>query len=144
MGNGSVRLITLVERKSRYLRLRRVADGKSRTASEAIIQALHCVRCCVKTLTYDNGSEFAEHALVDQVLGSTAYFADPHAPWQRGSNENTNGLVRQYFPKGTCLNKLTDDELQIVEDKINDRPRKTLGFKTPSEVFFASFNRRTS
>jgi len=139
-----VRLTTLVERKSRYIKIKRVIDrvasghGKARTASTAIIDALDALQSCVKTVTYDNGSEFAEH------LGSTAYFAEPHSPWQRGTNENSNGLIRQYIRKGSSMNDLTDEQIQVIEDKLNHRPRKTLGFKTPSEVFFASFNRRTS
>ena len=144
VGTGAVRIIRSVERKSRYTKLRRVPDGKARAASTGIIAALHPLRCCVQTLTYDNGSEFAEHALIDGALGATAYFAEPHSLWQCGTNENTNGLVRQYLRKGTSMNALTDEQLQIIEDKLNNRPRKTLGFKTPSEVFFASFKRRTS
>lgn len=144
VGKGPVRLITLVERKSRYIKLKRVSDGKASTARNAILTALHPLRCCVQTLTYDNGSEFAEHALIDIALEANAYFAEPHSPWQRGSNENANGLVRQYAPKGRSMHTLTDEEIQIIEDKLNNRPRKTLGFKTPSEVFFDSFKRRTS
>lgn len=144
VGKGAARVITLVERKSRYTRLRRVSDGKAATARTAIIAALHPLRSCVRTLTYDNGSEFAEHELVDIALVAKAYFAEPHSPWQRGTNENTNGLLRQYLPKGTSMNDLTDECLQVIEDKLNNRPRERLGFKTPSEVFFASFKRRTS
>lgn len=144
VGKGAVRLITLVERKSRYIKLQRVSDGKACSARNAILTALHPLRCCVQTLTYDNGSEFAEHALIDIALKARAYFAEPHSPWQRGSNENANGLVRQYAPKGRSMSTLTDEEVQIIEDKLNNRPRKTLGFKTPREVFFASFKRRTS
>ena len=96
------------------------------------------------TLTWDNGSEFAEHALVDIALTAQSYFPEPYSSWQRGSNENANGLNRQYAPKGRSMHALTDEEIQIIEDKLNNRPRKTLGFKTPSEVFFASFKRRTS
>lgn len=144
VGKGAIRLITLVERKSLYIRLRRVLNGTADAANAAIIHALYPLRCCVQTLTQDNGSEFAGHALVDIVLGARTYFADPHSPWQRGRNENANGLVRQYLPKGTSMDTLTDEQLQIIEDKLNNRPRKTLGFRTPSEVFFASFNRRAS
>ena len=144
VGKGTVRLITLVERKSRYTKLRRVPDGKSRSASTAIIAALHSLQRCVQMLTYDHGSEFAEHELIDCVLEATAYFIGPQSPWQRGTNENTNGLVHQYLPKGTSMNALTDEQLQVIEDKLNNRPRKILGFKTPSEIFFAAFNRRAS
>lgn len=144
VGKGAVRLITLVERKSLYIRLQRVLNGTSEAANAAMIGALHPLKCCVQTLTQDNGSEFAGHALVDIALDTQTYFADPHSPWQRGRNENANGLVRQYVPKGTCMDSLTDEQVQAIEDKLNNRPRKTLGFKTPSEVFFAAFKRRAS
>ncbi len=98
----------------------------------------------MQTLTYGNGSEFAEHALIDIALEANAYFAEPHSPWQRGSNENATGLVRQYAPKGRSMHALTGEEIQIIEDKLNNRPRQILGFKTPREVFFASFKRHTS
>jgi IS30 family transposase len=144
LGNGPVRLITMVERKSRFVRLRRVANGKAATARDAIVAALYGARCCVSTLTYDNGSEFAEHGVIDIALDAMAYFAEPHSPWQRGTNENTNGLLRQYFPKGKSMHSLTDEQLQVIEDKLNNRPRKVLGFKTPREVFLASLKRRAS
>lgn len=144
VGSGTVRLITLVERKSRYTCIRRVHDGKSRTATRAIVAALHGMGSGTSTITYDNGSEFAEHDLIDFALGTTAYFAEPHSPWQRGSNENTNGLIRQYIPKGASMDAFTDDMIQVIEDKLNNRPRKVLGFKTPREVLLASLKRRAS
>lgn len=144
LGKGAPRVVSLVERKSRFTRLVRVADGKAAEARDGILASLYPLRRCVKSLTYDNGSEFAEHAKIDLGLESTGFFADPHSPWQRGTNENTNGLLRQYLPKGHSIAKITDQELQCIEDKLNDRPRKVLGFKTPTEVFFRSFNRRTS
>ena len=88
VGKGAARLITLVERKSRYVKVIRVKGGTARSASEAIIAALYPLRRCVQTITYDNGSEFAEHALIDTALGTQGFFADPHSPWQRGTNEN--------------------------------------------------------
>ena len=95
----------------------------------------------VRTMTYDNGKEFADHAVVDDALKSTAYFADPFASWQRGSNENFNGLLRQYIPKKRPLSTVTADELKMIQDRINHRPRKRLGFKTPYEVFHQSLKR---
>lgn len=144
LGKGSPRLVTFVERKSRFTRLVRVADGTAVAAHRATLASLYPLKHCVKSITYDNGSEFAEHAATDMALESTAYFADPHSPWQRGTNENTNGLVRQYLPKGKSMVDLTDHDIQLIEDKLNDRPRKVLGFKTPSEVLSKSFKRRTS
>lgn len=95
----------------------------------------------VKTITFDNGKEFAEHRRIDTTHKSTTYFADPFASWQRGSNENFNGLLRQYIPKKRALSTVTDEELRMIQDQLNNRPRKRLGFKTPSEVFSQSLNR---
>ena len=88
--------------------------------------------------TYDNGKEFAHHASIDQALGSTSYFADPYSSWQRGSNENLNGLIRQYIPKARPLSTVSDAELAKIECLLNNRPRKRLGYKTPLEVFVKS------
>ena len=87
------------------------------------------------------GKEFADHARIDAELDSTGYFADPFASWQRGSNENLNGLLRQYIPKNRPLSTVTDEELKMIEDKLNFRPRKRLGFRTPYQVFHESLNR---
>lgn len=88
-----------------------------------------------KTLTYDQGKEMAEHQRLALDTGMRIFFADPHSPWQRASNENTNGLLRQYFPKGRSLSGFMQDELDVVAASLNDRPRKTLGFATPNEEF---------
>jgi len=109
--------------------------------SAAIIERLKPMAARVKTITYDNGKEFAAHKAIDQSLGSTAYFADPFASWQRGSNENYNGLLRQYIPKKRRLSTVTEEELRMIEDRLNHRPRKRLGFKTPHQVFHESLNR---
>ena len=95
----------------------------------------------VKTLTVDNGKEFAYHQKVDAVLNIQTFFADPYCSWQRGSNENFNGLLRQYIPKKRRMQTVTDEELAMIENRLNHRPRKRLGFKTPHEVFHASLNR---
>jgi IS30 family transposase len=91
-------------------------------------------------LTYDNGKEFAGHATIDHALGSVSYFADPYSSWQRGSNENLNGLIRQYILKSRPLSSVSDKELARIESLLNNRPRKRLGFKTPLEVFNQSMN----
>lgn len=142
VGKGLARIVTLVERKSGYSRLRCVPDGRADTVARAIIHALHPLSPRVHTLTLDNGSEFAEHELVDIALTAKSYFAEPYSSWQRGCNENLNGLLRQYLPKGCDLAAVTDEQLQAIEDKLNNRPRKRLGFRTPRQVFEASFNRR--
>lgn len=141
VGSGLARIVTLVERKTGLVRLRRVASGEADPTLRAIVHALHPLRERVHTLTWDNGSEFAEHALIDLVLDARSYFADPFASWQRGSNENLNGLLRQYLPKRCNLGAITDKELQLIEDRLNNRPRKRLGYRTPQAMFEASFNR---
>ncbi len=95
----------------------------------------------MKTLTFDNGKEFAENQRIDNLLKSTTYFADPFTSRQRGSNENFNGLLRQYIPKKRPLFIVTDKELRMIQAELNSRPRKRLGFKTPNEVFMQSLNR---
>ena len=88
-----------------------------------------------KTLTYDQGKEMSRHKDLTERTGVTVYFADPHSPWQRGSNENTNGLLRQYLPKGTDLSGFTQDDLDAIAFKLNSRPRKIHGFRSPLEVY---------
>jgi len=95
----------------------------------------------VKTLTYDNGKEFARHVHVDQELQSTGYFARPFASWERRSNENLNGLLGQYIPKKRAMSTVTDEEIRMIQYRLNNRPRKRLGFKTPAEVFHQSLKR---
>lgn len=142
VGSGPVRILTLVERKTGLARLCRVASGAAEPMMRAIVQTLYPISQRVRTLTWDNGSEFAEHALWDIALGATSYFADPYSAWQRGCNENLNGLLRQYFPKGSDLGAFTEEDIQNVQDKINRRPRKRLGFRTPQQMFERSFKHR--
>ena len=134
-------IVTLVERKSGFAVLAHVTRKTADLVSQAIITSLTPLAQRVRTVTYDNGKEFADHAAVDEALKSTAYFADPYASWQRGSNENFNGLLRQYIPKKRPLSTVTTDELKMIQDLINHRPRKRLGFKTPHEVFHQSLKR---
>ena len=134
-------VVTLLERKSGYVKLRKVANKTADLVSQAIEDALKPLSARVKTLTVDNGKEFAYHQKVDRALGIQTYFADPYCSWQRGSNENLNGLLRQYIPKKRRMQTVTDEELTMIENKLNLRPRKRLGFKTPYEVFYASLNR---
>jgi IS30 family transposase len=134
-------IVTLVERKSGFAVLSSVTRKTSELVSQSIIRSLALLAARIRTVTYDNGKEFADHAVVDEALKSTAYFADPFASWQRGSNENFNGLLRQYIPKKRPLSTVTADELKMIQDRINHRPRKRLGFKTPYEVFHQSLKR---
>jgi len=134
-------VVTLVERKSGYAKIIKVANKTAELVSQAIEDALKPVSARVKTLTVDNGKEFAYHQKVDAVLNIQTFFADPYCSWQRGSNENFNGLLRQYIPKKRRMQTVTDEELAMIENRLNHRPRKRLGFKTPREVFHASLNR---
>ncbi|WP_323030737.1 IS30 family transposase [Brachymonas denitrificans] len=134
-------IVTLVERKSGYAVLAKVRRKTADLVGRAIEEKLEPLCARVKTLTVDNGKEFADHQTVDQTLGIKTYFADPYCSWQRGSNENFNGLLRQYIPKKRRLETVTEEELTMIENRLNHRPRKRLGFKTPYEVFHASLNR---
>jgi transposase, IS30 family len=127
---------TLVERTSRKVILVKRTDAKAETARDAFAAGLLTVPAPLRlTLTYDQGKEMARHKELSALTGLRVYVADPHAPWQRGSNENTNGLLRQYLPKGTDLSVFSQAELDAIAARLNNRPRKTLGFATPDEVF---------
>lgn len=128
-------IVTLVERKTGYAKLRLVPNKEAPGVTKAIIKALRPHQGQVLTLTFDNGKEFVGHQTVAKRLQADCYFAEPYSSWQRGCNENLNGLVRQYFPKGTDFTKITQAELAEVERKLNDRPRKRLGWKTPRILF---------
>lgn len=141
VGKGPARVVTLVDRKSGWVRLRKVSDGTATAVAAAVLSVLHPVRARVHTLTWDNGSEFAEHRLMDLGLEAQSYFAMPYSSWQRGCNENLNGLLRQYMPKRCDLGQFTDEQIQQIEDKLNRRPRKRLGYRTPEHAFELSFKR---
>jgi len=129
-------LVTLVERKSLYTVIGRVARKTAAAVRAAIVAGLTLHKNRVHTLTYDNGKELAEHEQIAKALGVEIYFAHPYSSWERGLNENTNGLLRQYFPKGQELTAVAREEIEHVA-RLNHRPRKTLGFRTPYEVFFS-------
>ena len=134
-------IVTLVERKSGFAVLAKVSNNTTDLVRRAIEIKLKPLCSRVKTLTVDNGKEFADHQAVDQALGIQTFFADPYCSWQRGSNENFNGLLRQYIPKKRRMETVSEEELTMIENRLNHRPRKRLGFKTPHEVFYASLNR---
>jgi len=131
-----VGLNTLVERVSGLVQITRVLNGTSAATTTAVLKRLNRIqKPWRKTLTVDNGSENAGHRTITQTLGVNVYFAHPYHSWERGTNENTNGLIRHYFPKGTDFATVTDKEIKMVEKQLNTRPRKRLGWKTPQEVF---------
>ena len=137
-GSANSYIVTLVERHSRYVLLAKVANRDSRSVISALIeQARHLPGELRKSLTWDRGKEMAEHKRFTLATDVAVYFCDPQSPWQRGSNENTNGLLRQYFPKGTNLAVHTQERLDEIARQLNQRPRKTLGFETPAERFEA-------
>ena len=131
-------IMTHVDRKSKYTKLAILPDKSSASVQSACDASLLPIAHKIETITYDNGKEFAGHAGIAAKLEAKIYFAKPYHSWERGLNEHTNGLVRQYFPKGSDFSTLTQADVQWVEDKLNSRPRKALGYKTPSEVFFAT------
>lgn len=127
---------TLVERATRYLILVPLEKHDAQTVREEFAKSIkHIPQHLKKSLTYDRGSEMAQHKLFTKETSVQVYFADPHSPWQRGTNENTNGLLRQFFPKGTDFSKLTKKEIKYVQDLMNGRPRKVLNWALPDEVF---------
>ena len=127
---------TLVERSSRLVMLARMENASAAAALEGFSRVLNGVpEPMRKSLTYDQGKEMSEHRQLTERTGVAVFFADPHSPWQRGSNENTNGLLRQYLPKGTDLSGYTQDELNAIAWKLNTRPRKIHGFRTPLQVY---------
>ena len=136
MGKGrKSALLTMVERKTLWTVMVRLTGKRADLLADAAIEAMRKIRGKVKTITFDNGLEFAEHERIAQGLDADIYFAHPYASWERGINENTNGLIRQYFPKGTDFNEITDEEVAAVMDRLNNRPRKTRGGKSPNELF---------
>lgn len=129
-------LLTLVDRKSRFLIAVKLSRLGSVEVRDALIKSLQGQLLC--SITPDRGREFQLHKQVTEKLGVEFYFPPPHQPWQRGTNENTNGLLREYFPKGYDFNGLSEEDLQAVVDQLNKRPRKCLGYRTPAEVYFST------
>lgn len=129
--------VTLVERRSRRLAAAKTETKTAHEVQQAVIEALQDYPVpWVKTITFDNGTEFAGHEGIARELGVSVYFAAPYSAYQRGSNEQVNGLIRRYLPKGRGFSGLTQQHLDEIADKLNNRPRKCLGYRTPNEVFF--------
>lgn len=127
-------MVTMTERKSKLLRIKKVVQKTGKLVGQAICQKLAGLQ--VHTLTSDNGREFSEHEKIATKLTASFYFCHPYSSWERGLNENTNGLIRQYFPKKTEFDKISHWQIRQVEKKLNNRPRKTLNYQTPNEIYF--------
>ena len=135
LGGRRSQIATLVERHSRYLMLLRVPGRDAPQVTDALIRGVQRLPAQLRqSLTWDRGLEMAEHQRFTIATDVHVFFCDPRSPWQRGSNENTNGLLRQYFPKGKNLTAVTQRQLNLVAHKLNTRPRETLGWHTPAEV----------
>ena len=137
-GSGNSFIATLVERNTRFVMLAKVANKDSQSVIEALIkQSRKLPKELYRSLTWDRGTEMAGHRAFKLATDIDVFLCDPHAPWQRGTNENTNRLLRQYFPKGTDLSIHSQAKLSAVARQLNERPRKTLGYETPAERFNA-------
>ncbi len=131
-------LVTLVDRTSKYTLIGQVKQKTGADVTTEIVRLLAPCKELVQTITYDNGREFSAHELVNAQLECHSYFAKPYHSWERGLNENTNGLIRQYFPKGMDLREVKREAIAFVMERLNHRPRKTLAFKTPYDIFLKS------
>jgi IS30 family transposase len=132
---------TIVERKSRFTFIVKIENRKSKTVTQEFANLLNTLPKYIrKTMTYDNGIEMANHKWLTNNTGMDVYFANPYSSWERGTNENTNGLIRRFFPKGTDFNKITLQQLKQAQSSLNNRPRKILGYKTPNEIMKDEIN----
>ncbi len=132
--NHKQAIVSIVERKSKFTLLAKVSHKTAAKVTQATVDLLKPHGENILTITGDNGSEFAYHEQISKELGTDFYFAHPYSSWERGLNENTNGLVRQYVKKGSSLCSVTDDTLHVIMNKLNTRPRKSLDYFTPLEV----------
>jgi IS30 family transposase len=131
-------VLTLVERVSGYVIIKKLTARTKEQAASALTQAIDEVKRRVRTITLDNGTEFHDYDKVEAACAVKFYFATPYHSWERGTNENTNGLIRQYLPKGMCMRHVTQSDCDAIASELNNRPRRRLGFKTPSERFARS------
>jgi IS30 family transposase len=128
-------ILTLVERVTGLVVIKKLMARTKEQASSALARAIIGLKGKIKTITLDNGTEFHDYESVEKQLGVKFYFATPYRSWERGANENTNGLIRQYLPKGMCMSSITQADCNRIAKELNDRPRERLGFRTPAEVF---------
>ena len=138
MGKGSTHcLVTLVERKSGYVVIGKLKDRTTRSLNQRCIKLINREHTPFRTITADNGTEFHQYPEIEAATDTRFYFANPHHSWERGTNENTNGLIRQYLPKAMNMKQLTQAQCDRIADKLNSRPRKRHAFKTPEEILYA-------
>lgn len=135
-GRGKACLVTMVERKTGLVRIGPLQRATKELTLDRTVKLLWAERDRVKTITADNGTEFHNYRDLESLLGTRVYFATPHHAWERGTNENTNGLIRQYLPKRTNLSRITQQQCDRIAEQLNNRPRLRLGFKTPNEVYY--------
>jgi len=135
-------IVTLVDRKSKYTLMKIVESKHADVVTKAIIDLLYPIKHLVHTITADNGKEFSYHEEVAQKLNIKFYFCDPYSSWQRGLNEHTNGLIREYIPKKSKFDTVNRTQIVTIQNKLNNRPRKILKFYTPNEIFFKEFSRK--
>jgi len=135
-GRGKACVVTVVERKTGLVRIGPIQRATKELTLARTVKLLWAERDRVKTITADNGTEFHNYRELESRLGTQVYFATPHHAWERGTNENTNGLIRQFLPKGTNLSGLTQQQCDRIAEQLNNRPRLRLGFKTPNEVYY--------
>lgn len=137
-GKGAI--LTIVERKTKFLFMEKLKGKNAKELAKSMVNTLLPYKNGIKTITSDNGTEFAEHQYISQTLACDFYFAHPYSSWERGLNENTNGLIRQYIPKGTYFEKVSKENVKKYQHKINRRPRLTLNFEEPKNLFFKFVN----
>lgn len=129
-------IVTVVDRKSKFTLIQKVSSKKAIEVKEALISMMHPFKDKIHTITADNGKEFSKHESIAKALDSDFFFCHPYSSWERGLNENTNGLIRQFFPKGSEFTHITEKQILEVQNNLNYRPRKTLNYRTPAEVFY--------
>lgn len=134
-GKQSSCLTVVVDRKSRYTKIRKTASLTSIQTAKSIVKAMKPYRNTIKSITYDNGKEFSKHEKINKLLNTKSYFCKPYASYEKGTVENINGLIRRFFPKGTDFDKISEEEIAYVENWINNRPMKILNYMTPEQVF---------
>ncbi len=142
--NHKTAILTATERKSQFELMVKTNGTKAASITKQMINLLVPFKAFVKTITSDNGKEFTNHQIIAEKLQTDFYFADPYSPWQRGLNEYNNKLIRQYLPKKTDFNLISNKTINMIISKLNNRPRKLLGYKTPNEVFLANFKQNVA